>query len=124
MRFVTRLSLYVWYLLLVAAEVFGGDAASTTLPQVPASATEPPAATAAGGSPQPRPAPDEPSDALKQYIAKPDPSYHWTKRREGALGKGTYVELMLTSQTWRDIVWKHQLYIYKPSQLKPGPVDG
>lgn len=58
------------------------------------------------------------SDALKQYVAKPDASYHWTKRREGTLGKGTYVELTLTSQTWRDIVWKHQLFIYKPSQLK------
>ncbi len=58
------------------------------------------------------------SEALKQYVEKPDPSYHWTKRREGTLGKGTYVELTLTSQTWRDIVWKHQLFIYKPSQLK------
>lgn len=58
------------------------------------------------------------SDALKQYVSKPDASYHWTKRREGTLGKGTYVELTLTSQTWRDIVWKHQLFIYKPSQLK------
>ena len=57
------------------------------------------------------------SDALKQYVAKPDPSYHWTKRREGTLGKGTYVELTLTSQTWHDIVWKHQLFIYKPSQV-------
>ena len=57
------------------------------------------------------------SDALKQYIARPDASYHWTKRREGTLGKGTYVELTLTSQTWHDIVWKHQLFIYKPSQV-------
>ena len=57
------------------------------------------------------------SDALKQYVAKPDASYHWTKCREGTLGKGTYVEITLTSQTWHDIVWKHQLFIYKPSQV-------
>ena len=39
------------------------------------------------------------SEALKQYVAKPDASYTWTQRREGTLGKGTYVELTLTSQT-------------------------
>ena len=26
----------------------------------------------------------------------------------------TYAELILTSQTWHDIVWKHQLYVYRP----------
>ena len=55
---------------------------------------------------------------LKAYVAKEDKSYHWTKRREGKLGKGTFVELTLTSQTWKNIVWKHQLFIYRPSQLK------
>jgi len=53
--------------------------------------------------------------ALQQYVAKPDVSYQWKKRSEGTLGKGAYVELTLTSQTWRGIVWKHQLFIYRPS---------
>jgi PhoPQ-activated pathogenicity-related protein len=57
------------------------------------------------------------SPALAQYIAKPDASYRWVKRREGPLGKGTFVELILTSQTWQDVVWKHQLYIYKPANM-------
>lgn len=60
------------------------------------------------------------SAALEQYIAKPDSSYQWKKRREGTLGKGTYVELILTSQTWRDIAWKHQLFIYRPSTVDKG----
>src|ERR1700730_7020064 len=55
---------------------------------------------------------------LKAYVAKEDKSYHWTKRREGKLGKGTFVELTLTSKTWKNIVWKHQLFIYRPSKFK------
>lgn len=55
---------------------------------------------------------------LKAYVSKEDKSYRWSKRRDGKLGKGTYVELTLTSQTWKDIVWKHQLFIYRPSQVK------
>ena len=58
-----------------------------------------------------------PAPALEQYVAKPDASYSWKKRREGKLGTGTFVELTLTSQTWRDIPWKHQLFIYRPSNL-------
>lgn len=57
-------------------------------------------------------------NALFRYVAKPDDSYRWTKRREGKIGKGTYVELTLTSQTWRGITWKHQLFIVKPSTMK------
>ena len=30
-----------------------------------------------------------------------------------------YVELTLTSQTWRGIVWKHQLFLVKPAQVNP-----
>jgi PhoPQ-activated pathogenicity-related protein len=54
---------------------------------------------------------------LADYVAKEDKSYKWTKRREGKLGTGDYVELTLTSQTWKDIVWKHQLFIYKPAKI-------
>ena len=54
---------------------------------------------------------------LADYVAKEDKSYQWTKRREGKLGDGDYVELTLTSQTWKDIVWKHQLFIYKPAKI-------
>jgi PhoPQ-activated pathogenicity-related protein len=66
------------------------------------------------------PAPAKPSPALEQYIAKPDATYQWKKRREGKLGNGQFVELTLTSQTWRDIAWKHQLFIYRPSAIDGG----
>jgi PhoPQ-activated pathogenicity-related protein len=61
-----------------------------------------------------------PSPALQAYVSKPDATYEWKKRREGTLGEGTYAELILTSQTWRDIAWKHQLFLYRPSKVNNG----
>lgn len=58
---------------------------------------------------------------LQDYVSKPDASYKWTKRREGTLGATKYAELTLTSQTWHDIVWKHQLFILKPSSTPADP---
>lgn len=61
---------------------------------------------------------------LAEYVAKPDASYGWKKIREGNLGATSYAELILTSQTWRDIVWKHQLFIIKPSTVSPNAKHG
>ncbi|MCH8922809.1 MAG: hypothetical protein IIA67_06635, partial [Planctomycetes bacterium] len=55
---------------------------------------------------------------LAKYVAKADDHYGWVKRQEGKLGVTQFVELTLTSQKWRDTLWKHQLFIYKPSQMK------
>ena len=57
------------------------------------------------------------SHRLQDYCSKPDATYKWVKRHERKLGDVTVTELTLTSQTWRDIVWKHQLYIFKPAEL-------
>ncbi len=65
------------------------------------------------------PATATPSPALQAYVAKPDATYQWKKRREGTLGEGSYAELILTSQTWRDIAWKHQLFVYRPAEAEP-----
>lgn len=54
---------------------------------------------------------------LPAYLIKEDSSYHWEQIREGEIGGVEYVELILTSQTWRDIVWKHRLFIIKPDEL-------
>nr|VFJ71567.1 MAG: PhoPQ-activated pathogenicity-related protein [Candidatus Kentron sp. FM]VFJ72771.1 MAG: PhoPQ-activated pathogenicity-related protein [Candidatus Kentron sp. FM]VFK19320.1 MAG: PhoPQ-activated pathogenicity-related protein [Candidatus Kentron sp. FM] len=62
--------------------------------------------------------------ALAEYVAKPDASYCWVKRREGRLGTGTYAELTLTSQTWRGIVWKHRLFVIRPSTVRPDSKHG
>jgi PhoPQ-activated pathogenicity-related protein len=55
---------------------------------------------------------------LAKYVAKADDSYRWVKRQEGKLGVTQFVELTLTSQKWQDTLWKHQLFIFKPSEIK------
>lgn len=53
---------------------------------------------------------------LAQYVSTPDPAYGWKIRREGKLLDCDYAELILTSQSWRDTRWKHQLFVIKPSR--------
>lgn len=55
---------------------------------------------------------------LADYVRREDPEYGWTVRRQGALGAGRYAELTLTSQKWRDVVWRHQLFLYKPAEVR------
>jgi PhoPQ-activated pathogenicity-related protein len=55
---------------------------------------------------------------LHNYVKTADDSYHWVKRQEGTVGKAKWVELILTSQTWKDTVWKHQLFVIRPSEVK------
>ncbi len=57
------------------------------------------------------------SGALAEYVAAKDESYQWVKRSEGSVATCKYVELTLTSQTWKGIPWKHQLFLVKPSQV-------
>lgn len=54
---------------------------------------------------------------LPSYVESPDPSYSWelTRSDETALGKVHH--LKLTSQTWREIPWTHQLRIYEPDRV-------
>jgi PhoPQ-activated pathogenicity-related protein len=60
---------------------------------------------------------EELTGPLAEYVNRPDSSYGWVKRREGELAGCRYVELTLTSQTWRDIAWKHQLFLIVPAEV-------
>jgi PhoPQ-activated pathogenicity-related protein len=62
---------------------------------------------------------EPPTGALAEYVRRPDNSYRWFKRSEGSVLTCKYTELILTSQTWRDIPWKHQLFLLKPAQVDP-----
>ncbi len=64
----------------------------------------------------PQPASEGP---LADYVAKGDSSYHWVENRRSSYNNVSFRELTLTSQTWRNIVWKHQLYIIYPPSVKP-----
>jgi len=57
------------------------------------------------------------TDALMNYVAKPDDSYMWRVHARYREGNSEIIELRLHSQTWREILWKHQLYIIKPSRI-------
>ncbi len=60
-----------------------------------------------------------PDGPLAEYVARRDDSYGWVERRLGDLNGTPYAELTLTSQTWRGIPWKHQLYLIKPPGVDP-----
>lgn len=65
-----------------------------------------------------RPAADDGSiSTLAGYAARIDPSYHWREASSGRIADTEYVELILTSQTWRGIPWKHQLFVLRPSRM-------
>jgi PhoPQ-activated pathogenicity-related protein len=64
------------------------------------------------------------SNILAEYVARPDPDFGWTERSVGRIGRTHYVELSLVSQEWRGVTWKHQLYVVKPSTLKPDVKHG
>lgn len=54
---------------------------------------------------------------LEQYVARPDSSYSWREVGSGKVDTAQYVELILTSQTWQGIPWKHQLFVFRPDNL-------
>jgi PhoPQ-activated pathogenicity-related protein len=57
------------------------------------------------------------SDVLANYVARPDKSLKWRQVDSGKVGTAEYVEYLLTSQTWRGIEWKHQLFVMKPANM-------
>src|SRR5687767_8817580 len=54
---------------------------------------------------------------LARYIATPDASYAWREVNSRRIGSAEVTELVLTSQTWRDIPWKHHLVLVRPSNM-------
>ena len=58
-----------------------------------------------------------PTGELAAYIARPDESSGWRELSAGPIGNAEYVEYLLTSQTWRGIEWKHQLFVLRPANM-------
>lgn len=58
--------------------------------------------------------------ALASYVARSDTSFAWREVAAGRIGSTEYIELLMTSQTWREVPWKHQLYLIRPTNMKPG----
>jgi PhoPQ-activated pathogenicity-related protein len=54
---------------------------------------------------------------LARYIAAPDTSYAWHEVNSRRVGAARITELILTSQTWRGIAWKHHLVLICPPNV-------
>jgi PhoPQ-activated pathogenicity-related protein len=66
------------------------------------------------------PSDQDDSGALADYVSRPDASFAWREAATGRVGGATYVELLMTSQTWRGAPWKHQLFVLRPANMSEG----
>jgi PhoPQ-activated pathogenicity-related protein len=58
-----------------------------------------------------------PEGELARYVAAPDASYAWHEVKSRRVGSARVSELILTSQTWRGILWKHHLVLIRPPNM-------
>nr|WP_199078594.1 PhoPQ-activated protein PqaA family protein [Pedobacter sp. ASV19] len=57
-----------------------------------------------------------PATALDRYLHNGDLSYKWAVKDSGTIGNVQIYTLLLTSQTWREHIWTHQLTILVPAR--------
>ena len=57
---------------------------------------------------------------LDKYVKKADKSFAWKLLRTRDAAGGKVYDIELTSQTWHEIVWKHDLQVFVPADTKPG----
>ena len=58
---------------------------------------------------------------LFDYVNAPDPTFKWEKGPVKQDATGTLSDIVLTSQNWHGITWRHLLRIAKPAEVKhPG----
>ncbi len=60
----------------------------------------------------------DPPSALREYVSKPDAAYKYTIRRRWGSGDAKGIEVIMTSQSWHDTTWKHQVFLYKPAKIR------
>ena len=57
--------------------------------------------------------------AIFDYMARPEPEFRWERIGEKKFeGLGTVQHLKLTSQTWQNITWTHDLIVSEPDEVK------
>jgi PhoPQ-activated pathogenicity-related protein len=60
---------------------------------------------------------DDPASALARYVASPDPGYQWNIEQQFEHRGTEFIGIRLRSQSWRDNIWTHQLYLIKPRHV-------
>ncbi|CCH00178.1 Autocrine proliferation repressor PhoPQ-activated pathogenicity-related protein [Fibrella aestuarina BUZ 2] len=56
----------------------------------------------------------DPHTILPQYVSESDSAYQWEIIQRSTTNKGTFFQLSLVSQRWRNIRWKHNLFVFFP----------
>jgi PhoPQ-activated pathogenicity-related protein len=70
-------------------------------------------------------APDSPpASALADFVQAPDPSFEWQVHARYSPPGAEVVELRLHSQTWQDVLWKHQLFVIEPDGVSADVKQG
>ena len=59
----------------------------------------------------------DPATALARYVAKPDSTFSWEVRTHYRASGADAIELVMQSQTWQGVPWKHQVVLIKPRGL-------
>ena len=62
--------------------------------------------------------PVTPDNALQSYLNNGDKSFKWVVQDKKDADGVTLYRIIFTSQTWRNIVWKHELTLMVPDNLK------
>lgn len=57
-------------------------------------------------------------NALESYIAKPDSAFQWSVTDSFELENVKGYQLIMTSQKWQGITWKHQLTVFVPTEIE------
>ena len=60
----------------------------------------------------------KPENALKSYLSNGDSNYTWELKDSANIGSAKAYQVLLTSQKWRGIMWRHQLTIIIPSAVQ------
>jgi PhoPQ-activated pathogenicity-related protein len=56
---------------------------------------------------------------LLDYVKKPDKAFSWKLKQKTSVPQGTIYEIALTSQTWEEITWEHELVVYQAKGTQP-----
>lgn len=63
-------------------------------------------------------APHEVPTTLRDFVTKADPTFAWKLVDQQEAAGARSFEVELTSQSWQDIIWKHDLLVFQPAELK------
>ena len=59
----------------------------------------------------------KPAKALDAYLNNGDKTFEWSLKDSGSIGLSKSYQVLLTSQQWRKITWRHQLTIVVPKEI-------